>query len=132
MVVNLEASIAVTQNFVSPTNLPEVLYFLKHRPSQISGFSVCDGNKDVHKNGYNEDEDESGGEGVFGNFVAALQEQYPGVSIEGLRGLARLEMPLDKPESPIALDKGTMWSSLTMSSKSDSTAFSFAFSDFSD
>ncbi|KAK0526848.1 hypothetical protein OC842_005056 [Tilletia horrida] len=37
-VLNLEECVALTQNFVSPTELPYVLHFLKHKPDQISGF----------------------------------------------------------------------------------------------
>ncbi|KAI8051535.1 hypothetical protein BDF22DRAFT_691202 [Syncephalis plumigaleata] len=36
-VVNLEFSMAVTQNYVSRSNLPQVLAFLRDRPDQISG-----------------------------------------------------------------------------------------------
>jgi hypothetical protein len=36
-VVNLEFSVAVTQNYVSRSNLPQVLAFLRDRPDQISG-----------------------------------------------------------------------------------------------
>ncbi|CAG8460494.1 3654_t:CDS:2 [Acaulospora colombiana] len=39
MVVNLEDSIAITQNFVGSYNLPNVLRFLRDKPDQISGFS---------------------------------------------------------------------------------------------
>lgn len=37
MVINLDESIAVTQNFVSQSNLADVLLFLKTTPEQISG-----------------------------------------------------------------------------------------------
>lgn len=38
LVVNLEESVALTQNFVSLAELPEVLFFMKHKPEQVSGF----------------------------------------------------------------------------------------------
>ena len=83
MVVNLESSIAVTQNFVSPTNLPGVLYFLKHRADQVSGFKlrhacaarvqVLDRNQEYP----GEDEDETGGGAIFARFVDALGKRFP-------------------------------------------------------
>ncbi|CAG8546309.1 6878_t:CDS:2 [Funneliformis caledonium] len=39
MVINLEDSIAITQNFVGTWNLRNVLSFLRDKPYQISGFS---------------------------------------------------------------------------------------------
>ena len=44
LVVNLHDSLAITQNFVSVTELPDVLSFMKYTPDQISGFR-----KDVAK-----------------------------------------------------------------------------------
>ena len=38
LVVNLEPTIAITQNFVSQRYLPDVLGFLKYKPDQVSGF----------------------------------------------------------------------------------------------
>lgn len=38
LVVNLEPSIAITQNFVPEAHLASVLNFLKNKPDQISGF----------------------------------------------------------------------------------------------
>jgi hypothetical protein len=37
MVVNLEDTIALTHNYVSSSNLGDVLYFLKHKRDQVSG-----------------------------------------------------------------------------------------------
>lgn len=39
LVVNLDASIAITQNFVPEKHLVNVLDFLKNKPEQVSGFS---------------------------------------------------------------------------------------------
>jgi hypothetical protein len=36
--MNLEDSIAITQNFVSPRNLARVLHFLRERRDQVSGY----------------------------------------------------------------------------------------------
>lgn len=68
VVVNLEDSIAVTQNFVSRTNLKQVLQFLKHRPDQVSGFAP---NRGVAG------EDESGGGMISDIFEAALSLREP-------------------------------------------------------
>ncbi|POW14770.1 hypothetical protein PSTT_02697 [Puccinia striiformis] len=38
LVINLESSIAITQNFVSDNELTSVLHFMKHKPDQLSGF----------------------------------------------------------------------------------------------
>ncbi|KAI1003530.1 hypothetical protein K3495_g4675 [Podosphaera aphanis] len=43
LVVNLEPTIAITQNFVPRTHLPKVIDFLQNKPDQVSGFS-----KDIH------------------------------------------------------------------------------------
>jgi Cupin-like domain len=40
LVVNLEPSIAITQNFVPRNHLPSVLSFLKDKPDQVSGFKM--------------------------------------------------------------------------------------------
>ncbi len=42
--VNLNSSIAITQNFVPEAHLANVLDFLKNKPDQVSGFSTDVGN----------------------------------------------------------------------------------------
>lgn len=46
MVINLEDSIAITQNFVGKTELKNVLKFLKSKSEQISGFKDLEGKED--------------------------------------------------------------------------------------
>lgn len=58
LVVNLEAGIALTQNFVPESHLAEVLSFLKDRADQVSGF-----NNDVTD--------------PYTLFVQRLENQYP-------------------------------------------------------
>ncbi|CAG8554871.1 18934_t:CDS:2 [Dentiscutata erythropus] len=55
MVINLEDSIAITQNFIGLHNLSNVIKFLREKPEQISGFSSdswpsC---KTIHETFYN-------------------------------------------------------------------------------
>ncbi|KAG5420513.1 hypothetical protein I9W82_002394 [Candida metapsilosis] len=45
LVINIDDSIAITQNFVPSSKLPHVLNFFKNKPQQISGFRL----KDVKK-----------------------------------------------------------------------------------
>jgi len=40
-VLNIEESFAVTQNYVSTTNLPRALRFFQEKPDQVSGLSRC-------------------------------------------------------------------------------------------
>lgn len=58
LVVNLDASIAITQNFVPRSHLPGVLSFLKDKKDQVSGFK-----KDVTD--------------PYGLFVERMQEEHP-------------------------------------------------------
>ncbi|KAK3394706.1 Clavaminate synthase-like protein [Podospora didyma] len=69
LVVNMEAGIALTQNFVPKSHLPEVLCFLKDKPEQISGFT-----RDIVD--------------PYSLFVARLREEYPDLLEDGLRQLA--------------------------------------------
>ena len=43
VVLNLEDSIAVTQNFVSASQLPHTLEFLRDKPDQLSGVPEGEG-----------------------------------------------------------------------------------------
>lgn len=54
--MNLEPSIALTQNFVTTENLPSVLRFLKCRREQVSGSCY--------------------GEGLYERFVEAFEKQH--------------------------------------------------------
>lgn len=69
LVLNLEQSLALTQNFVPRQKLPNVLGFLRDQRAEVSGFAadVCDG--------------------AYELFVERLREQCPEVLAEGLRGL---------------------------------------------
>lgn len=71
LVVNLDASIAITQNFVPEKHLSNVLDFLKNQPQSISGFG--DGVSDAYE-----------------LFVKKM-EKYPDVLQQGMQGLERLQ-----------------------------------------
>lgn len=58
LVVNLDTSIAITQNFVPRNHLPSVLSFLKDKPDQVSGFK-----KEISD--------------PYATFVQLLEDQHP-------------------------------------------------------
>jgi hypothetical protein len=72
LVVNLEASVAVTQNLVPRRRVGAVLRFLKEQPQSISGFR--------------EDVDDP-----YALFLGKLREHDPELADEGLRELERLQ-----------------------------------------
>ncbi|KAL1893802.1 hypothetical protein Sste5346_006305 [Sporothrix stenoceras] len=69
LVVNLEAGIALTQNFVPRAHLAEVLLFLRDRPEQVTGFARGQGGHGAGSGECVED--------PYGLFVERLTEQYP-------------------------------------------------------
>ncbi|KAG4441321.1 hypothetical protein IFR05_003184 [Cadophora sp. M221] len=70
LVVNLDASIAVTQNFVPRAHLGRVLAFMRDKSEQVSGFKreVAD---------------------PYGTFVEGLRREYPGLLEGALEELER-------------------------------------------
>jgi Cupin-like domain len=71
LVVNLDTSIAITQNFVPRSHLSSVLSFLKNKPDQVSGFK-----QDV-KDPYN-------------SFVFSMEKQYPELLAQAIADLGKL------------------------------------------
>lgn len=71
LVLNLEDSLALTQNFVPRKKLPDVLGFLRDQRTEVSGFKedVCDR--------------------AYELFVERLREQHPELLEEGLQELER-------------------------------------------
>ncbi|KAH8920506.1 Clavaminate synthase-like protein [Atractiella rhizophila] len=84
-VINLEPSIAITQNFVGPNELGKVLYFLKHRSSQISGFRCPEGDLS----------------GLYQRFVDKLSDNKPEVLKLGLEQLKVLEQGNDVRQTKV-------------------------------
>jgi len=65
LVVNLEESIAITQNFVSRTNVGRVMDFLENKPDQVSGYSASDS--------------------LFEDFSRSLKQIYPEIQPEPVK-----------------------------------------------
>lgn len=70
LVVNLEAGIALTQNFVPKSHLTDVLSFLKNRPDQVTGFK-----KTI--------------DSPFELFMQRLEQSYPELLHEALEELSQ-------------------------------------------
>lgn len=103
LVVNLDASIAITQNFVPRSHLAGVLSFLKDKPDQVSGFK-----KDVTD--------------PYGLFIERMQEVYPELVEPALAELERItEGKKRKWDAAIGTDQG-----------GQDGGFSFGFGDDSD
>ncbi|KAL5115292.1 hypothetical protein ACEQ8H_006804 [Pleosporales sp. CAS-2024a] len=106
LVLNLEDSLALTQNFVPRKKLADVLAFLRDQRGQVSGFKadVCDG--------------------AYELFVEKLQDAYPHLLAEGL---AELEKKKTK-------GKRGKWEELTKGGEHEEEAggFSFGFGDDDD
>ena len=102
LVVNLEESIAITQNFVPRAHLSGVLGFLKDKREQVSGFK-----KEVLD--------------PFKAFVEGMRREYPELLEEGLTELER-KMEGRKRKWDVAVGK----------KEGESDGFSFGFGDDSD
>lgn len=94
-------SVAFTQNFVSPAELPAVLDFLKNRPEQISGFRLHKKRADAEKKGEESESDleldelpENGLQekrALFGLFVERLGRFDPALRDKALQDMHVLE-----------------------------------------
>ncbi|KAF2013152.1 F-box domain-containing protein [Aaosphaeria arxii CBS 175.79] len=71
LVLNLEDSLALTQNFVPQRKLAEVLGFLRDQRDQVSGFKEQDADR------------------AYELFVEKLGEKYPDILAEGLQELEK-------------------------------------------
>ncbi|KAI4288539.1 MAG: hypothetical protein L6R35_002190 [Caloplaca aegaea] len=95
LVVNLEPSIAITQNFVPKAHLANALAFLKDKPEQVSGFR-----SDIKD--------------PYELFVGRLGEKYPELLKEGL---ARLEA--------LQTNKKRKWDEVTKADGEEGFGFGF-------
>ena len=101
LVVNLEPSIAITQNFVPDIHLSKVLDFLKNQPQSVSGFG-----SDVKD--------------AYGLLLRRMREQHPELLEQGMEGATRIHN-----------ERKRKWGQLVNNEKSKDTAdaeeFSFGF-----
>ena len=103
LVVNLDASIAITQNFVPRSHLPGVLSFLRDKPDQVSGF----------KKGVTD---------PLGAFVERMQNKHPDILEQAFEELKRMaEAKKRKWDEALGNHKGE-----------EHGGFSFGFGDDSD
>lgn len=98
LVLNIEESLALTQNFVPRSKLPDVLGFLRDQRAEVSGFreEVCDR--------------------AYELFVERLQEDCPEVLEEALRELEKK-----------GKGKRGKWEELTKGVEEEQGGFSFGF-----
>lgn len=87
LVVNLDTSIAITQNFVPRSHLSAVLSFLRDKPDQVSGFK-----KEV--------------ENPHETFVKCMQRDYPVLLEQGLAELKKSEGKKRKWDELVHSDEG--------------------------
>lgn len=105
LVVNLEPSIAITQNFVPRAHLANVLLFLRDKPAQVSGFSP-----EVRD--------------PYDTFVRRMREQDPHLLEEAFRVMEKMKE-----------GKKRKWDELVKGddpSEKQSGAFNFGFGDGDD
>lgn len=127
VVVNLEDSIAITQNFVSRTNLASVLYFLKHRADQVSGFGSDDVTCESGRNASEVDPKLQGAQGVYEEFLQRLLVQHPDTTRKILEDLAAKSTESASLGFESNLGKASVWHKLATTEDTDSTSFSFDF-----
>ncbi|KAI8818137.1 uncharacterized protein EV422DRAFT_190700 [Fimicolochytrium jonesii] len=102
-VMNLEPSIALTQNFVSSENLREVLQFLRCRREQVSGF--CDG------------------ESLYEKFTEAFEAAHPGVIADLMKKADMRDAP--KASTDEIPKPSSLWSIMNELEGESAPLFSF-------
>ncbi|KAI9337805.1 hypothetical protein BDR26DRAFT_838504 [Obelidium mucronatum] len=118
-VMNLEESIAITQNFVNDCNLTEVLRFIREKPDQVSGYGS--GEKAC-----------SLANTLYSRFSAALQETHPHVvqqEIATSRSAAKM-LKAGSTKAPATNSISSLFAPSTedeSSSSASSSSFRFSF-----
>ncbi|KAI9105734.1 hypothetical protein DFS34DRAFT_600652 [Phlyctochytrium arcticum] len=115
-VINLEPSIAITQNFVSKSNLPQVLRFLKCRRTQVSGSCYS--------------------EKLYEHFVQELERVEPGLAAEIERNEKISDADIAAKTAKDEKNQANFWSDIAPSKSSvgadsavSENGFSFSFGD---
>jgi len=112
LVVNLEDSVAVTQNFVSEVELPNVLAFLRDRPEQTSGWPMS-----------------TGCDHLFDSFCDILREHKPDVLERSLVVLHKRRGAARKAKTKSEMGIESTWGKLkAQKSSNDNDTFTFGFS----
>lgn len=125
LVINLEESVAFTQNFVSPAELPAVLDFLKNRPDQISGFRLRKSELDKKEKEIDEisdpelDELPNNGleekQKIFDLFINRLSSFDQKLCQMGLEGMRKLEEGRGRKKTESASTIDNWWQTLKAS-----------------
>jgi len=97
-VLNLDFTIALTQNFVGPENLLDVLTFLKTKPDQVSGYK---------------------GNDLYHDFSSKFEESYPGL-IKRMESEKKVQNESNAPKIDI-------WENLKARNSTDNEPFTFQF-----
>ncbi|KAF8610119.1 Clavaminate synthase-like protein [Ceratobasidium sp. AG-I] len=103
LVVNLEASVAVTQNFASEHELVNVLRFMRDKPDQISGWS-----------------DDIACADLYETFCAVLRRERPGVLDDALKVLKRTA-------KRGAAEQQSVWDQVTKAGEAEGPQVGFSF-----
>ncbi|EJD35288.1 Clavaminate synthase-like protein [Auricularia subglabra TFB-10046 SS5] len=119
IVVNLESCVAVTQNFVSETELPAVLRFMRDKPEQVSGFKLDAAQEEA------DDDDADAKCDVYARFCAALERDVPDIYARAQQGLAEDKAPTHARKDGGGGGGRGWWASVN--GKSEQAAFSFGF-----
>lgn len=128
VVVNLEPSIAVTQNFVSRRELPKVLNFMKYRPEQVSGFKLqrpavaTTAPNDAQEIISGLDECDETVSGIYESFCEALARERGELSRDALAAMEGTAVVVGEKDEQSVASKG-LWEKVT----DVVVPFSFAF-----
>ncbi|KAL7748991.1 hypothetical protein RI367_005640 [Sorochytrium milnesiophthora] len=131
-VINLEPSVAITQNYVSERNLANVLDFLYHKRNMISGYGDCDDHQQPADHVATAAQ-QTASANLYEDFTQALRQEYGGK--QGDEPCAVIQILDDfearKKKEPVQHGDGAqqkqstnMWDNLKSASDNSSSGFS--------